>query len=175
MNGKRAAKRSVEIERSWLLRRLPALPPGALAYRIEQGYLPEGRRGSDLMEGRLRRATGPDGRVLCTHTIKRGTGLVRQEQEREITAEEFQRHWPRTAGRRLVKTRHRVTDRGFTWEIDVYDDLDLVLAEVELPMANTVVTLPGWLAPHVVRDVTDEEEYRNYRIALRIGGSPSGI
>jgi hypothetical protein len=165
----------IEIERTWLLRCVPALPPGAAASRIEQGYLPDEPGGAgagrgDLVEGRLRRSTGPDGRVVCTHTIKRGTGLVRQEQERRITAAEFERHWPRTAGRRLVKTRHRVAEGGFTWEIDVYDGLDLVLAEVELPSADTEVALPAWLAPHVVRDVTEEPEYRNYRIALRIGG-----
>ncbi len=174
MNGKRAAKGSVEIERSWLLGRLPALPPGAVAYRIEQGYLPEGEGGVS-MEGRLRRTTGPDGCVLHSHTIKKGTGLVRQENEREMTAAEFRRHWPLTAGRRLTKTRHRVTEGSFTWEIDVYEGLDLVLAEVELPSADTVVTLPGWLAAEVVRDVTDEEEYRNYRIALRIGAKRNQV
>ncbi len=161
---------ALEIERTFLLDSMPALPAGAVVLRIEQGYLPQRSPGRDpLAEGRLRRTVHPDGAVVCTHTVKHGEGLVRREAERTITAEEFDRRWPQTAGRRLTKTRYCVPDGGLLWEIDRYDQLDLVLADIELPTPETPVTFPPWLAPHVIRDVTDEPEYRNYRIALRIG------
>ncbi|MCO5170711.1 MAG: adenylate cyclase [Planctomycetes bacterium] len=157
----------LEIERVFLLARLPDLPAGAEAVRIEQGYLPD--EGVAGVEGRIRRATDAAGRARCTHTVKRGLGLVRTEEERALAPEEFERLWPATAGRRLVKTRHKVREGALVWEVDAFEGLDLVLAEVELPSTDHAVTPPAWLAPHVVREVTEEAEYRNFAIARRLG------
>lgn len=157
----------LEIERVFLLARLPDLPPGAEAVRIEQGYLPD--EGAHGLEGRLRRATAASGQVRCTHTVKRGLGLVRTEEERALSPEEFERLWPATAGRRLVKTRHRAREGALVWEVDAFEGLDLVLAEVELPSADHQAPLPPWLAPHVVREVTEEPEFRNFALARRLG------
>ena len=151
----------LEIERTYLLNGLPALPAQARAYRMEQGYLAAGA-------GRLRRSVAPDGTVTYTHTLKTGSGLVRRETEREISRDVFETMWPGTAGRRLAKTRSCIDDGDLVWEIDDYEGIDLVLAEVELPSPDTSVTIPHWLAAHVVRDVTDEPDYQNYEIALRM-------
>lgn len=166
----------LEIERSYLLRGMPPLPAGAFTtLRIAQGYLPLDARQTLGVEGRIRSIAREDGSVEYVHTMKTGTGLVRTEIERSLGADEFARLWPATEGRRLTKTRSRVTqhdpllDRDFVWEIDRFDDLDLVLAEVELPTADTVATPPPWLAPFIVREVTDEPDYRNFEIARRIG------
>jgi adenylate cyclase len=157
----------LEIERTYLLDRLPLLlPPRSPAYRIEQGYLDPTQ--ADV-EGRIRRTRKPDGTVTHVHTVKTGMGLVRTEVEKDLTAAEFERLWPATAGRRIVKTRHKVKDGERTWEIDEFEGVDLVLAEVELPSADTEVAIPAWLAPHVVRDVTEESTYRNFEIAKRLG------
>lgn len=162
-----------EVERVYLLDRLPELPATAVRVRIEQGYLPDAQNagatgGDEMTEGRLRRRVDPDGSVHLTHTIKRGEGLVRSEAERTITEAQFEAHWPRTAGRRLSKTRHRVPAGPLVWEIDDFDDLDLVLAEVELPSPEAEAPPPEWLAPHIVREVTDDQRYRNYEIAKRM-------
>ena len=156
-----AGSSPLEIERKFLLDGLPALPDRAEPHRMEQGYLSDG-------PGRLRRAVGPDGRPVCTLTVKTGLGLVRREDERTISEQEFTKLWPRTAGRRLAKTRYRVDEAKQVWEIDRYDDLDLVLAEVELPSADAPITVPDWLRPHIVREVTEEPQYQNYQIALRL-------
>jgi peptide-methionine (R)-S-oxide reductase len=176
VSGQRAspsgARRSVEIERKFLLSGLPRLPADAEPWRIEQGYLPDPARpggaggGGDVTEGRLRRAVGPDGSVRHTHTVKRGLGIERAEIERPLDESEFEAHWPRTAGRRLRKTRYRVAAGGRFWEVDEYPDLGLVLAEIEIESADERVALPEWLAPHVVREVTGEARYTNYRLAL---------
>ncbi|HMN96480.1 MAG TPA: hypothetical protein PKC43_08860 [Phycisphaerales bacterium] len=169
----------LEIERSYLLRGMPPLPAHlpVTALRIAQGYLPDDAQRTLGVEGRIRSIHRPDGRVEHVHTVKTGSGLVRTEIERPLSEAEFQRLWPATAGRRLSKTRFAVADGALTWEIDRFDDLDLVLAEVELPSADFAVTLPPWLAPHVVRDVTEEPAYRNFEIALRVhvrrGGRPA--
>ncbi len=161
----------LEIERVYLLDRLPDFPPDVLAYRLEQGYLPDPSNADEdnPVEGRLRRTVKADGSVIYTHTIKRGTGLVRQETERTISQPEFDELWPRTEGRRLTKTRYFVTVGEHLWAVDDFDNMDVVMAEVELPTPETKVTLPDWLAAVLVREVTEEPEYRSYRLAVRAG------
>lgn len=165
----------VEIERKYLLRAMPVFPKDAKIelWWIEQGYLDATiadahARREAIAEGRLRRIVMPDGSVKHVHTLKRGLGLVRQEIEREISPAEFQRHWLRTAGARLRKTRHRVRAGDMIWEIDVFEGIELVLAEIELPTADTSVSIPVWLTDHVVREVTNDPAYTNSSIARRI-------
>lgn len=162
-----------EIERVWTLRGMPAIPPEAQVeiWEIEQGYLAPPAEGEDALaalgfpEGRLRRIVEPGGRTRFFHTVKRGTGLVRIEEEREISREEFERSWPRTAGRRLAKTRHRVSAGGLVWEIDRFHAIPLAMAEVELPDEHARCEMPEWLAPWVAREVTDDARYRNFALA----------
>lgn len=167
----------VEIERVFLLRAMPGLPPGAEAIEIEQGYLDPpadvptraGGANDGPREGRLRRLRFPDGRVEHQHAVKEGFGLIRRERERTISAAEFDRAWPCTAGRRLRKTRHRVREGDRVWEVDRFHELDLVLAEVELPHPDAAAPLPPWLTPFIVREVTDEPAYRNFSLARKAG------
>jgi CHAD domain-containing protein/CYTH domain-containing protein len=148
-----------EIERKYLLKIVPAPARATTPLIVEQGYLP----GKELVE-RLRRVK--NGRITRFYrTVKLGTGMVRTEVEEETTRDVFDRMWPLTKGRRLKKRRHRVREGSLTWEIDVFADRKLVLAEVELPDARAEVEIPDWLRPHLVRDVTDEEEYQNARLA----------
>jgi CYTH domain-containing protein len=182
-----------EIERVWLLRGMPAIPDGAEVWRIEQGYLDPNdlgpndlNPGSDdeaelarlgFPEGRLRRIVEPSGRERFLHTVKSGSGVVRIEREREITAAEFAAGWPRTAGRRLSKTRHRVREGGLVWEIDRFDAFPFAMAEVELPAEDAPCAMPAWLAPLVEREVSEDPSYRNYALARRAGaegGAPGG-
>ncbi len=150
-----------EIERRYLLRGTPALPDRAVRLEIEQGYLPE----DDPLGGRLRRLTFPDGRVRRFRTVKSGQGLVRQEEENEIGPATFDDAWPRTHAARIVKTRYRIAADLLTWEIDVFADYDLAMAEVELPSPETDPGVPDWLAPWIVREVTDDPGYTNFAIA----------
>ena len=161
----------LEIERTYLLDHLPDLPADALVYRLEQGYLPDptATDAEGQLEGRLRRTVKHDGSIVYTHTIKRGTGLIRQETERTISQEEFDKFWPRTKGRRLSKARYFVTVDKHVWTVDDFDELDVVMAEIELPTPETNVTLPDWLAAVLVREVTEEPEYRSYSLAVRAG------
>jgi predicted CoA-binding protein/CYTH domain-containing protein len=170
----------LEIERVWVLRAMPVVPAGAERWTIQQGYLPlPGERGASTEpdfpegpEGRLRRILRPDGTAMYRHTIKRGGGMVREEVERAIEREEFERLWPMTAGRRVEKTRYRVREGDLTWELDRFHSLPLVMLEVELPEASHAAPLPSWAAPLVVREVTEDARYRN--AALAIEGLPPG-
>lgn len=170
-----------EVERVYLLDRMPEIHGEAEVWQIEQGYLvPHGVDDTqqNLAEGRIRRVQLPDGRVQYVHTIKRGMGLVREEREHEISEAEFQELWPATEGRRIRKERTRVSEGPLIWELDRFIGIDLVLAEVELPDPETPVEPPDWLQPRVIREVTEEPEYRNFELArssgLLGGGGESG-
>lgn len=150
----------MEIERKFLLRGCPpearALPP----LHIEQGWIP----GVALRE-RLRRRVAPDGTVSCWRTMKLGPAEARIEVEEVTTPELFDAMWPLTRSARIRKVRHVLADHAHTWEIDVFLDRDLVLAEVELGDVTEPVALPAWLAPYVEREVTGEPAYFNAVLA----------
>ena len=155
----RRATRGMEIERKYLLSRLPEVVEDADVVDIDQGWLP----GIRLAE-RLRRVqSGADER--CFRTVKAGSGVSRIEIEEETTSEVFATLWPLTAGRRVRKRRYSLPDGDHTWEIDEFTDRALVLAEVELPSENAPVEPPDWLRPHVVREVTGEPEFVNINLA----------
>ena len=68
--------------------------------RLEQGYLRDRPRGAEV---RVRRK---DDETLMT--VKTGIGLVRGEEEFAIDPDRFERLWPLTEGRQVVKTRYFV-------------------------------------------------------------------
>jgi CHAD domain-containing protein/CYTH domain-containing protein len=149
----------IEIERKYLLRALPDIVREASPQQIRQGYLP----GSRLLE-RVREVQSSDG-PMWYRTVKSGAGMSRIELEDETSGEVFETMWPLTEGRRVLKRRYRIPDGDLIWEIDQFTDRDLVLAEVELPSADAKFEPPTWLAPHIVRDVTDDPAYTNYGLA----------
>jgi len=150
----------MEIERKFLLRDCPPEVRDVPPVRIEQGWLP----GQALKE-RLRRRTAPDGTVTCWRTVKLGPAEARVEVEEPCSPELFESLWELTKAARVRKDRHVVPHGAHTWEIDVFLDRELVLAEVELGDVNEAVTLPPWLAPYLERDVTGELAYFNAVLA----------
>ena len=149
----------IEIERKFLL---STLPPHALdcpSQEIEQGWLP----GTALVE-RLRHVRSLDGEAWF-RTVKSGAGIQRIEIEEAADKELFEALWPLTLGRRVLKRRYLVPEGNLTWEVDQFLDRELTLAELELPSVDTRVSIPEWLRDYVVRDVTDEPDYLNRRLA----------
>ena len=149
----------MEIERKWLL---SARPPHATTVEpvtLAQGYL----AGTALVE-RVRCITRGDD-VQWRRTVKLGTGMARIEVEEPAEPVLAEALYGLTVGRRVTKQRYTVPDGGMEWEIDVFTDRELVLAELELPSIDTPFAVPDWLAPYVVREVTGEREYTNWRLA----------
>jgi len=158
----------VERERKYLLGRLPRLPEGTETLEVEQGWLP----GERLRE-RLRCVRGPRGERL-ERALKLGSGVERTEIEEPLSRELFAALWPLTAGCRVSKRRYRVRCGAHLWEIDEFLDRPLTLAEVELQRADERPELPDWLAPHVVREVTDEGAFTNLALAESGPGAVPG-
>jgi CHAD domain-containing protein/CYTH domain-containing protein len=153
------SERMLEIERKFLLHRLPETAQAVPGVEIEQGWLP----GTRVVE-RWRKIRA-SGEPICYRTVKSGQGLTRMELEEKTSRELFEHIWPLTEGRRVVKRRRRVPAEGLTWEIDEFLDRELVLAEVELPSQDATVEVPDWLKPYVVREVTGDPEYSNRKLA----------
>ncbi len=153
-------RQDIEIERKFLLHALPDVLRERPGVRIAQGWLP----GTRLRE-RLRRSVHPDGRVEWTRTVKVGTGIARVEIEEDTAPVLFETLWPLTAHARVEKVRHAIADGDLTWEIDVFLDRDLLLAEIELPSEDTAFSFPAWLAPCVTREVTGDPAYVNANLA----------
>ena len=151
---------NVEIERKYLLRGRPVMPQPTHTYEIDQGYIP----GQKLME-RLRRQRDENGATRYFRTVKLGSGLQRMELEDETDAGTFEHLWQLTKGRRLTKRRYVVPDGANNWEIDEFTDRPLWLAELELDHPDAHIQVPEWLESVLVREVTDEPEFTNHRLA----------
>jgi CHAD domain-containing protein len=159
--GKQIANRPTcvaQIERRFLLRRLPATAQAFATQEIEQGWLP----GTRVVE-RIRPLRGPD-QPVTYRTTKSATGALPTAPDGEVDEALFTSIWPLTQGRRVAKRRYVVTDYGLEWDIDQFLDRDLVMAEVAVSQDGAVV-VPEWLERYVVREVTGEREYTNRALA----------
>lgn len=153
-----APEAGVEIERKYLLRALPPEVHRHSASELTQGYVP----GGEFRE-RVRRVVGDDA-TRYLRTLKAGRGIRRIELEEEIDATLFEGLFALTEGARVHKRRYRVPDGVLCWEVDDFLDRSLVLAEVELTRERDV-SLPAWLSPYVVREVTEERAFVNQVLA----------
>lgn len=147
-----------EIERKFLLKRLPPDLRKFPHDSITQGYLALGPGG---LQVRLRKKGS-----VRSLAFKRGKG-IREEREIRLSVEQFDALWPATAGRRLSKVRYDVPWKGYIIEIDIYRGRHhgLVVAEVEFDdlKSCTAFKPPEWIG----RDVTGKPKYSNVALALK--------
>ena len=149
----------IEIERKWLLSALPPRVRELTPTLLRQGYL----AGETLVE-RIR-SISHDGTTKWIRTVKLGRGIARIEVEEEATAALGAALFALTEGKRVEKRRYAVSNGELLWEIDEFTDRDLVLAECELPSEDAQVTPPAWLAPYIVREVTGDSSFTNWKLA----------
>jgi CYTH domain-containing protein len=148
-----------EIERKFLIKRLPDDLKRSRSLIIDQGYLATEPAGRQV---RLRK-TGRS--ASLTFKVRRGTH--REEREIKLSPKQFAALWPGTAGRRLRKVRYEIPWKNVLIEIDIYRGrhAGLVVAEVEFPDRASArrFKAPWWLG----REVTGEKRYSNVRLALK--------
>jgi adenylate cyclase len=152
-----------EIERKFLLDRLPAEIRRAPAVKLRQGYL--ALDGDTEVRVRLE-----DGDAVLT--VKHGAGRTRVEVELELSDEQAEALWPVGEGRRVEKSRRRVQHGELVIEVDEYvgELAGLLVAEVEFPDAGAAERFepPAWFG----REVTGESAYKNQSLACH--GRPTG-
>jgi CYTH domain-containing protein len=147
-----------EIERKFLVRKLPENLAKYARIEISQGYIAEDPTGVVV---RLRKA----GQDHCL-TIKKQLDVAREEHNIPLTAEQWSALWPLTRGRRLHKLRFDVPYKQHTIEVDVFSGLNngLVTAEVEFPNEESArrFRAPKWLGA----EITGDPMYSNRRRAV---------
>ncbi len=146
-----------EIERKFLLKRLPADLSNYPHEEIDQGYMAVDRGGVQV---RLRKK----GNVRSL-TYKKNLKTGREEREIRLSAEQFDALWPATVSRRLTKIRYDVPWNEHVIEVDVYTGRHdgVVVAEVEFEDEKSCRDFvpPDWFG----EDVTGKARYSNVVMA----------
>lgn len=154
----------LEIERKFLIEQTPKLcEKCSLAINIVQIYL---LRPDKNIQRRIR-SWETDGEIKYFYTEKRFiSAAVREENEREISREEFDR-LKTEADPALVpieKTRLIIPFEGQQFETDIYAfESRLATMELELSSEDQEIRLPPFVK--VIREVTGEKAYSNAVLA----------
>lgn len=148
----------LEIERRWLVK-IPNNIGEFPFHVIEQSYLaPE-----NGFQGRIRRL---DDRFIYTEKARTGSAASRIENEREITAEEYERLKEHTILNTVKKKRYLIPYGDLKFELDVFEntvETGYAIMEAELPEESAEVRLPDFV--EIVREVTEDEYYTNRNFA----------
>ena len=153
----------LEIERKFVLATVPEeLLAGVTGERIRQGYLLSGDT-----ELRIRERAGS-----CSMTVKRGSGLERQEQECLIAQQQFDMLWPLTAGQRIDKVRYAVPRGSLLYEIDIFKGDLAPLKVLEIEFSHVAASQEFEVPDFVEIEVTENKAYKN--AALALNGLPAG-
>lgn len=144
-----------EIERKFLVAGA-SWKDGATGTLIRQGYL------SSVPERTVRVRVAGRKAFLTIKGVNRG--VTRTEFEYPIPMHDAAAMLDALCEHPLIeKTRWVVPFRGLTWEVDEFhgENAGLVVAEVELPSAETKPALPPW----VREEVTSDPRYYNANLA----------
>ena len=149
---------SVEIERKFIVDKLPESLDKFPCKEILQGYLAVTRDGTEV---RIRKRGSK-----CSLTIKHGSGKTRVEEGIRIRESQFVSLWELAGRKRVKKLRYRMPHEGMNIELDVYQEklTGLITAEVEFPSEedSNAFRPPAWLGA----ELTDNERYKNRNLAL---------
>lgn len=144
----------MEIERKFLVRRIPDRLSAYPHEKIEQGY---------LCREPVVRVRRQGEKYILTY---KGQGLMAREEYNLPLTEEAYRHLIAKAdGRVIAKTRYRIPYATYTVELDFFDDVridsaePLVMAEVEFESVEeaNLFSPPDWFG----EDVTKNPAYHN--------------
>ena len=155
----------VEIERKFLIEYpdtafLEKLP-NCRKIDISQTYVTDKNGENSRVR---RRGEGKD--AIYIETVKKHvTDTKRVEVERRITEEEYERAIKDAASRRRVeKTRYCIMENGKYFELDIFPFWnDRAILEIELKSEDESFDIPSYVK--VIREVTEEKEYRNSSFA----------
>ena len=136
--------------------------PNCTKVDITQTYL----KSQEDVERRVR-ARGIDGDYLYYLTEKRKiSGIKRVEIERRLSQEEYLQLLMESDNtlHTIHKTRYCLSDKNQYFEIDLYPEWDKqAIMEIELSREDQEIQLPDFI--QIIKEVTEEEDYKNYQMA----------
>lgn len=154
----------IEIERKFTVVGDAWRAAAEKSVRMAQGYLNDigaVQQGRQKASVRVRIA----GDEAFLNLKSRELGHTRQEFDYPIPVADAEALLALCTGGLIDKTRHYVRYADFVWEVDEFagENAGLVVAEIELPSAETAFERPAWAG----REVTDEPRYYNLALADR--------
>ncbi len=156
---------ALEIERKWLLKRLPNWDYDYVL-SIAQYYIENEVTGLPF---RLRKSTNnTTGLTSYYHTEKKPISKgVFEETERKLTAPEFEELLQQNpVHKAIIKDRHvKLFDRH-KYEIDTYKNITLITLEVEFTTEDTQISLPEIITRELIMELTGIKEFSNYALAV---------
>ena len=160
--------KGIETERKYLIRRPEEkwLETAAEGSDIVQTYLKKKENG---LSGRVRRRSEKNGTVY-THTQKRHiSAMSREEYEREISEEEYNKLLLTADPKRrtIEKRRYVLMYKDQRLEIDLFPFWsDRAIMEIELEREDQAVDFPPEI--NIIREVTEDRRYTNSSLAREI-------
>jgi len=147
----------LEFERKFLLLKQPVLKADVV-YRVEQHYF-----GDD----RIRRTSTEDEDDVFYHTIKKNLRPgVNSENEKIISRSDYYNLLEKSKSF-IIKQRHCYFIGDLKWEVDVFEDINLVVAEVEYPKEDYKIKIPKFIEDVMVMEVTKFREFSNKNISKK--------
>jgi len=107
------------------------------------------------IEEQVRRVSEPAGE-RCQRIVRARDGAVVEPIESPV----FRALWPLTAGRRVRFQSYAIGQDAASWDIRKLRDRELCLAVARPLVDAAALEVPDWLAPYLVREVTEEPELR---------------
>jgi CYTH domain-containing protein len=142
------SKIKLEIERKYLLKRLPNLRYFKVL-EITQYYLNSNGKSKFY--------------ITRKNKIRMG---VYEEDEKNISEKEFKR-LSKNADSVMSKTRYVYKMRSLKWEIDVYG-IKMVTAEIELPREDFTFKMPVAIKRELIMDVTEFPQFTSRRLSDKV-------
>jgi CYTH domain-containing protein len=147
----------LEFERKFLLLKQPVLKADVV-YRVEQHYF-----GDD----RIRRTSTEGENDVFYHTIKKNLRPgVNSENEKKISRSDYYNLLEKSKSF-IIKHRHCYFIGDLKWEVDVFEDISLVVAEVEYPKEDYKIKIPKFIEDVMIMEVTNFREFSNKSISKK--------
>lgn len=165
-----------EIERKFILKNVPdEFLKSSKKIELVSFYL---SNDDSEVSNRIRlEKTANDVQIIQTTKTPTGINGTRQELEAALTCDEFFKMIPNIT-HYIKKTRYVKYVDGYKWEIDDFDTIKLIMAEVEMIAENLSTTkelqsevfklqLPAVIKNHLIYEVTNIINFDNKKLAIK--------
>lgn len=151
---------ALEIERRFLIATDGWRAHAGVPMPLRQAYLAASADGVTVRV----RLGGADQAWLTLKAAADASGLVRHEFEYSIPVADAEALWS-LAPHRLAKTRCALELGGGDWVVDCFEaeNAPLLIAEVELPQADSPLEIPDWCG----QEITGDGRWSNAQLAHR--------
>lgn len=156
----------IEIEKKFLLKSKPDKEPDE-KIKIYQWYY----KNSHGIWERVRKCVSNKNNIYFIHTVKKNISRgVNLEDEKAISRDEYFDFINRCIkfqkkSRFISKERWIYKQNDLKWEIDVFQDNDLIIAEIEIPKKNYKFKTPDFIKNKILIEVTGLKQFSNKNLS----------